>query len=221
MSFPERLIEGYRAFARGRLAAEQARYGELAESGQVPEVMVIGCCDSRVSPSVIFDTRPGEIFTLRNVANLVPPYRPDEGHHGVSAALEYAVQALKVRHVVVLGHALCGGVRAFADDSAPLSASDFIGKWVELMRPAADAAGPREDYASVTDYLTALEQQSVVHALDNLMTFPYVRIRVERGELALHGAYFGVATGQLSIYDRENGGFVPAVGEHALSEPRF
>src|SRR4029077_6548052 len=132
MSLPPRLIEGYQAFAQGRLPREQDRYRELAQSGQAPQVMVIGCCDSRVSPEVIFDARPGELFVVRNVANLVPPYAPDGAYHGVSAALEFAVGALRVRHIVVLGHARCGGVRAFAEDSAPLSPGDFIGKWMSL-----------------------------------------------------------------------------------------
>lgn len=224
MKFPERLIRGYRAFMQARLPVEQARYQELAEEGQSPEVMVIGCCDSRVSPSVIFDTGPGELFTVRNVANLVPPYTIDASHHGVSAALEFAVQALKVRHIVVLGHARCGGVRAFAENAPPLSASDFIGKWVELIRPAAEALGGRENFSSFSDYLAALERQSVIAAIENLKSFPYIRARVESGELSLHGAYFGVATGVLSIYDAEKETFVPA-GEHdefaPSSEPRF
>ena len=110
MPFPHRLVEGYRQFADGRLRHEQDRYRELAEAGQSPEVMVIGCCDSRVSPEVIFDARPGELFVVRNVANIVPPYEPDGHAHGVSAALEFGVAALKVKHIVVLGHARCGGV---------------------------------------------------------------------------------------------------------------
>ena len=137
MNFPQRLIEGYTAFAGARLPREQDRYRELAEAGQAPEVMVIGCCDSRVSPEVIFDARPGELFVVRNVANIVPPYSPDGQAHGVSAALEFGVAALKVKHIVVLGHAQCGGVKAFAQDAEPLSPGDFIGKWMKLMAPAA------------------------------------------------------------------------------------
>ena len=109
MTLPARLIEGYEAFRSNRLPAEQSRYRDLAEQGQSPEIMVIGCCDSRVSPEVIFDARPGELFVVRNVANLVPPYSPDGTYHGVSAALEFAVGALRVKHIVVLGHAGCGG----------------------------------------------------------------------------------------------------------------
>src|SRR5919206_3196853 len=113
MTFPKHLLEGYKAFATQRLPTEQNRYRELSVKGQSPETMIIGCCDSRVSPEVIFDARPGELFVVRNVANLVPPYAPDNNYHGVSAALEFAVQALKVKHIVVLGHAHCGGIRAY------------------------------------------------------------------------------------------------------------
>src|SRR6202166_1891116 len=133
MNFPKRLIDGYNAFSDSRLQKEQDRYRQLAEQGQKPQIMVIGCCDSRVSPEVIFDSSPGELFVVRNVANIVPPYAPDGHAHGVSAALEFGVAALKVKHIVVLGHARCGGVKAFAEKSEPLSPGDFIGNWVRLM----------------------------------------------------------------------------------------
>jgi carbonic anhydrase len=206
MSLPPRLIEGYEAFRSGRLPAEQSRYRDLAEHGQSPEIMVIGCCDSRVSPEVIFDAKPGELFVVRNVANLVPPYAPDGSYHGVSAALEFGVGALRVKHIVVLGHARCGGVRAFAEGSAPLSPGDFIGKWMSLIAPAAEKLGAHGD---APDYLTRLEQASIVNTLDNLMTFPRLRKLIERGRVTLHGAYFGVATGELSVLDRDSGRFVP------------
>src|SRR3977135_2580008 len=128
-SFPPHLLEGYLTFTSQRLPTEQSRYRELSERGPSPEVMVIDCCDSRVSPEVIFDAGPGALFVVRNVANLVPVYQPDGGAHGVSAALEYAVRALHVKHIVVLGHAQCGGIRAFVDNNAPLSPGDFIGRW--------------------------------------------------------------------------------------------
>ncbi len=208
MNFPPRLVDGYRHFLSGRLVEEQARYSQLAESGQSPEIMVIGCCDSRVSPEVIFDARPGELFVVRNVANLVPPYTPDGAQRAVSAALEFAVQALKVKHIVVLGHARCGGIRAFAEESAPLSPGDFIGRWMEMIAPAAKVLGPRGDIP-LEQYLVQLEQASMIATLDNLMTFPCVQILVERGRLQLHAAYFGVATGGLSVLDRESGEFRP------------
>jgi len=208
MNFPQRLIDGYASFASGRLRSEQDRYRELAEIGQRPEIMVIGCCDSRVSPEVIFDARPGELFVVRNVANLVPPYAPDGAYHGVSAALEFGVGALKVKHIVILGHAHCGGVRAYVEDHEPLSPGDFIGHWMSLMAPAAAKVGPRGDL-SRTEYLERMEKASIVNTLDNLMTFPRLRKLIERGAVTLHGAYFGVATGELSVLDRTTGEFVP------------
>jgi carbonic anhydrase len=222
-SFPARLLDGYQHFRAGRLVEEQMRYLELSEIGQSPEIMVIGCCDSRVSPEVIFDAKPGELFVVRNVANLVPPYTPDGAQRAVSAALEFAVQALKVKHIVVLGHAQCGGIRAFAEESKPPSPGDFIGRWMEMIAPAAQALGPRGDMP-MGSYLARLEQASMVKTLDNLMTFPCVRILVERGKLKLHAAYFGVATGGLSVLDRTSGEFRPvAQAEHAelLAVPRF
>jgi carbonic anhydrase len=193
-AFPNRLIDGYRDFLVGRMPTERERYRELAKHGQSPTIMVIGCCDSRVSPEVIFDTHPGELFVVRNIANLVPAYQPDGLCHGVFAALEFAVQVLKVQHIVVLGHARCGGIRAFAEHGPPLSPGDSIHKWMSLIAPAAERAGPRE---ASSDYLTRLEQASIDESLENLLTFPYVAAAVQSGALALHGAYFDVETGQV------------------------
>ena len=206
MSLPQRLIDGYGAFTSGRLQAEQHRYRELAERGQTPEIMVIGCCDSRVSPEVIFDARPGELFVVRNVANLVPPFETGGTYHGVSAALEFGVAALKVKHIVVLGHAHCGGIKAYAEDAEPLSPGDFIGRWMSLIEPAAVKVGPR---GSMTreDYIERMEKASIVNTLDNLMTFPRLRKLIESGSVTLHGAYFGVAAGELSVLDKASGEF--------------
>jgi len=222
MTFPQRLIDGYGAFLSQRLPLEQSRFRELAETGQRPEIMVIGCCDSRVSPEVVFDARPGELFVVRNVANIVPPYAPDERAHGVSAALEFGVGALRVKHIVVLGHARCGGVQAFAEGAEPISPSDFIGNWMKLMAPAA-AKTPRGGLP-VAEYLTRLEQANVVNSLDNLMTFPPLARLIERGKVAVHGAYFGVATGELSVLDRKSGEFRRVAAEahaKAFRAPRF
>ena len=210
--FPERLTKGYRAFLEGRFAVERGRYQQLAGQGQAPSIMVIGCVDSRVSPEVIFDAAPGEILVARNVANLVPRYESpteeDPSHqHGTSAALEFAVRALKVRDIVVLGHAFCGGIKAFATDQAPLTTSDFIGRWVSQIAPAAEAiAAPKQD---LEDYLRQLEFASVELSLRNLMTFPFVKAAVDEGVLKLHGAYFGVASGKLLVRNEQSGAFEP------------
>ena len=200
ITFPQRLLDGYRTFTTQRLPTEQNRYRELSERGQSPEVMVIGCCDSRVSPEVIFDVGPGELFVMRNIANLVPVYQPDGGAHGVSAALEYAVNVLRVQHIVVLGHAQCGGIRAFIDDIDPLSPGDFIGRWMAMFIKPGEKVSQRERETR-EDFTTRIEKAAVFRSLENLMTFRFVRSRVESGEMKLHGAYFGVAEGSLFVLD--------------------
>lgn len=219
--FPDRLREGYRAFLGARFPQEQSRFEELAASGQKPQIMLVGCCDSRVAPEAIFDARPGELFVVRNVANIVPKYEPDrDSQHGTSAALEFGVQALRVKHIVVLGHARCGGIRAFADDSEPLSPGDFIGRWMSQIAPAAESLGPKPADLE-RDYLRKLELASVELSLRNLMTFPCVRILVERGRMQLHGAYFGISTGRLLVRDPVTGAFEPAVDEMPPRVPMF
>ncbi|NYT63997.1 carbonic anhydrase [Alcaligenaceae bacterium] len=207
--FPSRLTSGYQSFLNGRLPHERERYEELARSGQHPEIMVIGCGDSRVAPETIFDAHPGEIFVIRNIANLVPPCEPDTetSFHGTSAAIEFGVNALKVKHIVVLGHASCGGVSAFANNAPPLSKRDFIGKWMSQIAPVAERVGPPTDDRQ--GWITRLEWAVVDYSLENLMTFPAVHDAVEAGELALHGAYFGVGTGVLFIRDPITGRFAP------------
>ncbi len=189
--FPQHLLDGYQAFTTQRLPTEQTRYRELSERGQSPEVMVIGCCDSRVSPEVIFDAGPGELFVVR---------KPDSGAHGVSAALEYAVSVLRVKHIVVLGHAQCGGIRAFVNDIKPLSPGDFIGKWMAMFIKPGEVVEQR-DHESMQDFTVRIEKAAVFRSLENLLTFPFVRERVQKGEMELHGAYFGVAEGSLFVLD--------------------
>ena len=210
--FPDRLVTGYRAFRENRLPQEQSRLRDLAEHGQSPKILLIGCCDSRVSPEVIFDARPGELFVVRNVAALVPPYAPDERYHGTSSALEFAVLGLRVEHIVVMGHARCGGVRAYAEGERnpyqrPLSTGDFIGKWMTLIEPAAARLGPPSE--PMDDYAERLAKEAVAQSLDNLRGFPFVRALEEKGLLALHGAYFGVADGVLLALDPATGRFEP------------
>jgi carbonic anhydrase len=210
--FPERLTEGYRSFVDGRFARERSRYAMLAEKGQQPEIMVVGCVDSRVSPEVIFDAAPGEILVVRNVANIVPPYQPDHAtQHGTSAALEFGVQGLEVKHLVVLGHAQCGGIKFFAEASAPLSKGNFIGQWISQIAPAAERLGEHA-HDDMETFKRELEFASVELSLSNLMTFPWVKAKVEAGELELHGAFFGVAAGRLLVRDPRTGRFEPVEG---------
>lgn len=204
---PERLIAGYRNFMSGRYARESARYHDLARSGQTPETMVIACCDSRAAPETIFDAGPGELFVVRNVANLVPAYAPDDRLHGTSAALEFAVQSLRVRHIVVLGHGRCGGIGAALNPSAePLSPGDFIGKWMGLVTPAAEMLS-QNAMMTASERQTALERISIRFQLDNLRTFPCVEVLERKGRLSLHGAWFDISSGELWVMDPATGDF--------------
>ncbi|RQH03750.1 MULTISPECIES: carbonic anhydrase [unclassified Bradyrhizobium] len=212
MTFPKHLLEGYKAFATQRLPTEQTRYRDLSVKGQSPEVMVIGCCDSRVSPEVIFDVGPGELFVVRNIANLVPVYQPDGAAHGVSAALEYAVTVLKVKHIVILGHAQCGGIRAFVDKIEPLTPGDFIGKWMQMFIKPGEVVEQRQ-HESMAQFVERIEKAAVFRSLENLMTFPFVRKAVESGQMQTHGAYFGVAEGSLFVLDKATKEFKKANGE--------
>jgi len=200
--FPPRLAAGYRDFLARDFTALGPRYRQLAEDGQQPEVMVVGCVDSRVSPEAIFGARPGEILVVRNVANIVPAYEGgDATQHGTSAALEFGVMALGVKHIVVLGHAQCGGIRAFIDKIEPLSPGDFIGRWMSMFIKPGEVVEQRQ-HETMLDFATRIEKAAVFRSLENLLTFPFVRARVESGSLQLHGAYFGVAEGSLFVLDR-------------------
>lgn len=204
---PERLHDGYRNFMHGRYAAERDRYRSLAREGQTPETMVIACCDSRAAPETIFDCGPGELFVVRNVANLVPPYEPDGRHHSTSAALEFAVQSLKVKHIVVLGHGRCGGIRAALDPAAePLSPGDFIGKWMSLVAPAAESVTGNTMMTAV-ERQTALERISIRYSITNLRSFPCVSILERKERLTLHGAWFDISSGELWVMNGETGDF--------------
>jgi carbonic anhydrase len=201
---PPRLLSGYRSFKARRFAAESERYRALGEGQQKPSIMVIGCCDSRVAPEAIFDAGPGEIFVVRNVANLVPPFAPDGRHHSTSAALEFAVLSLGVEHIVIMGHGRCGGIRAVIGPGDPLSTSDFIGKWMSAIRDVV-AMAPRTAGEDAHSFETSVERASVEHSLANLRTFPWVRRREVDRQLALHGAWFDIALGELHVYDESDG----------------
>jgi carbonic anhydrase len=192
------LLEGYRRFRAEIWPAERARYEALAHWGQSPETMVIACSDSRVDPQTVFSAVPGEMFVMRNIGGLVPPYEPDSHYHGTSAAIEFGVRVLKVKRLVVLGHGQCGGVRAMVL-GVPPQARDFVANWVDVARPAL-AAGSGLDEAS---QLPAIEAAVVRLSLANLMTFPWVKAPVEAGELTLSGYRFDIHTGELQEVDAE------------------
>ncbi|MBV8663415.1 MAG: carbonic anhydrase [Hyphomicrobiales bacterium] len=187
------LLEGYRRFRQEVWPAERARYEALARWGQSPETMVISCSDSRVDPQTVFGAVPGEMFVVRNIAGIVPPYEPGtSSHHGTSAAIEFGVRVLRVSKVVILGHALCGGVRAMAL-GAPPEARDFVASWVDIAKPAISAARGEE-----AERLAEIEAAVVRLSLANLMEFPWVAEAVNAGRLTLHGFRFDIHTGVLS-----------------------
>jgi carbonic anhydrase len=190
----DRLLAGYRRFRSEVWPAERARYQALARKGQRPETLVIACSDSRVDPQTVFGAGPGELFVVRNVAGLVPPYRPDAGYHGTSAALEYAVRVLGVAQIVVLGHAQCGGVRAMVE-GAPEAARDFVEPWMRIALPVLRAL-PEE--VANGDLLQHCESAVVRLSLANLATFPWIAAAVAEGRLALAGFRFDIRTGVLA-----------------------
>ncbi len=209
--FPRKLLGGYAHFRKTRLSRERERYEELAEKGQKPETMIIACCDSRSAPETIFGAAPGEIFVVRNVANIMPPYESDGDYHGTSAALEFAVQALKVKHIVVMGHGRCGGVDAFrrqisGETSDPLSPGNFIGKWISLLDPVANSI-ERNETDTPEQLQFKLETGSIRQSIEHLKTFPCVSILLEREQLGLHGAWFDISSGELLTMNPKTGEF--------------
>jgi len=203
------LLEGYRRFRAVQDEPERARWRELAE-GQSPEAVIIACCDSRADPATIFDTNPGQIFVVRNVANLVPPFEPGGGRHGVSAALEFAVTQLKIPQIVVMGHERCGGIEAsltgqFAD--AAHGEGGFIAQWMELLEGARSAIVA--EHGEGPDAATLLEEAGIRQSLANLRTFPFVAEREAAGKLSLHGCHFSIFKGQLFLLDEAEGLFHP------------
>ena len=192
-NLPPTLVDGFARFRDTRYAVEHERYRQMAAEGQRPSTMIVACSDSRVSPDAVFDAAPGELFIVRNVAALVPVYAPDTRSHAASAALEYAVLALGVRSIVVIGHGRCGGVAAALADDGPLTQTDFIGTWVAGLRDMADELEPT-DWADPAAARESLERRSVEQSVINLRTFPWIRSRERAGTLSLHGAWFDIAT---------------------------
>jgi carbonic anhydrase len=198
MGLPKSLIEGHRRFLRDKHAPERGRYAQLAELGQTPTAMVIACCDARADVSTVFDAEPGDLFILRNVANLVPPYEPEGKYHGTSAGIEFAVQGLKVPHLVVIGHSHCGGVAAYRqkvrDKVAP---GGFIASWLTLL----DNLKVEENEVFEFGEETAFELAAIRSSLANLRSFPFVKDPERKGLLALHGLHFDIASGALLALD--------------------
>jgi len=207
--FPEHLADRYKRFRFRHFAPNMEHYVRLANVGQSPDVMVVSCCDSRVDPETIFSAMPGELFVVRNVANLVPPFETTGKFHGVSAALEFAVLNLRVKHILVLGHSGCGGVAASLDRSAARQTeAQFISNWMSLLEPGRERVTSALKDRPTAEQRTALELEAIRTSLDNLRTFPCVQALEAKGRLGLHGAYFDIATGALSVLDGATGEFV-------------
>jgi carbonic anhydrase len=208
MSPPKELIDGFRRFRKNHFADRAGQYRELAQFGQAPKALVIACCDSRVDPALVLDCAPGDLFVVRNVANLVPPAENQGHYHGTSAALEFGVRNLQVPHVIVLGHTMCGGIHALLEDSVS-SDESYIAEWMGI----AAAARKKVDgeLADATDQQRhrACEQQAILVSLANLMSFSWVRERVEAGLLSLHGWHFDIEAGELFGYSTESRQFEP------------
>jgi carbonic anhydrase len=197
------LIAGYRRFRASTWQTERSRFEALSRLGQQPRALIIACSDSRTDPQMVFNARPGELFVVRNVANIVPPYGPDDQPHGVSSAIEFAVRSLKVREIVVLGHAMCGGIQALLNGT-PSEVSDFVGQWVRIAEPARQRAlkAPPEERQHVC------EQEAVHLSLHNLLTFPWIKDAVDAGHITLHGCFFDIRSGVLERLG-EDGVFRP------------
>ena len=205
------LIEGYRRFREKDWVRERERWSELAE-GQSPGVMVLSCADSRVDPAQIFDARPGEMFVVRNIAALAPPYETSHGFHGVSAALEFAVTQLNVAEILVMGHGLCGGCAAALTgqfEDSPHGEGHFIADWVGMLSAASDAVRAKHDDLDRAAF-TEMEREAVKVSLANLRTFPWIAERESDGRLTLHGAHFSIAEGRLYVLDEAEETFRPA-----------
>jgi carbonic anhydrase len=209
-SFPEVLTDRYRRFRHRHYAALADHYEELATFGQSPTTMIISCSDSRVDPDTIFGAMPGELFVVRNVANLVPPYETAGNYHGVSTAIEFAVLNLRIRHLIVMGHSNCGGIKAALDQNAAIQTeAKFISRWMSMLDEARVAVLAGDRMTTPADQLEALEKEGIKISIRNLRSFPFVRDTEEKGKLNLHGAHFDIKTGQLSVLNHSRGMFYP------------
>ena len=209
---PGYLIDRYKGWRATRFEENRVWYARLANDGQRPRAMVISCCDSRVDTLAMFGAEPGDLFVVRNVASIVPAYNPDQAHHGTSAAIEFAVNDLRVAHIVVVGHSNCGGIEACHDMCAGKAPeleeeTSFIGRWMDILRPAYEKI--RDFEADRKTRLRAMEQEGVLTSLANLETFPFVSSAVGNNLLTLHGAWIDIGEGAMHVYSHSAGGFKP------------
>ncbi len=198
----------FRKFRKESYPKFRSLFERLATEGQAPDALVISCCDSRVSPSQLLSAQPGDLFVLRNVANMVPPFAPDSAHHGTASAIEYAVRFLKIRHVVIMGHAGCGGIEALLDDHEDIrEGSDFLHQWVSLGAAAKAKVLDTKENCSRAEQLRALEEANIEFGLQNLLSYPWLKERVDAGGLTLHGLRFDIAHAAMTEFSPETGAF--------------
>lgn len=208
-NFPRALAERFRQFKAEQFEPQQSHYEQLAEHGQAPEVMIVACSDSRVASETIFNARPGEMFVVRNVAALVPPFETTGNFHGVSAALEFGVLNVRVKHLLVMGHSGCGGIKAALDQKAALETeSRFISNWMSMLSDAKLRVLAANQGPNRSALQPQLERAGIRASINNLRTFPFIKQLEDSGELTLHGAHFNIPTGELTILDNETGQFV-------------
>jgi carbonic anhydrase len=206
--FPESLTDRYRRFKFRHFTPNADRYEELARFGQSPDTMIVSCSDSRCDPETIFSAMPGELFVMRNVANLIPPYETGGRFHGVSSALEFAILNLRIKHLVIMGHSGCGGIKVALDSHAALQTeARFISRWMSMLDEAKLRVLARRQADPGADLTGELERECVKVSLNNLRTFPFVIEREEKGSLSLYGAHFDILTGQLSVLNQATGAF--------------
>jgi len=203
MTSPSDLIHGFHRFREEHFADDDALFKQLVQDGQTPKILVVACCDSRVDPALVLDCAPGDLFVIRNVANLVPPAESrNSGRHGTSAALEYGVRILGVEHIIVLGHAHCGGIRSLLQGNGAANGQEtYINSWMRLAEEAQKKVQSEMPEAAFEDRERACEQQAILSSLENLMTFEWISEGVAAGKLELHGWYFDIEHGQLLNYD--------------------
>lgn len=200
------LIEGYRDFKKQDFDQSQL-YSDLATYGQKPHSLIVACCDSRLNPAIITGCQPGQLFVVRNVANLVPPYENDDKHHGTSAALEFAVKGLAVQNIIILGHSHCGGIEALMS-SDNTNKTDFINQWMSLAQPAKNHIIKKHSNCSIREQNTLCEKESLALSLSNLTSFPWIRDAVTAKKLALHAWHFDIETGNIESYQDDSGEFI-------------
>jgi carbonic anhydrase len=206
-NIPRNLVEGFQRFREQHFERNDGLFQQLVKEGQTPKTLVVGCCDSRVDPAIVLDCEPGDLFVIRNVANLVPPAEGRAGHHGTTAAIEYGVRILGVEHIIVLGHAHCGGIGTLMKTAGVSVPGSFIDDWMCLVESARTSVMQDLPQASFEDQVRECEKRGILVSLENLMTFAWVREKVEAGQLTLHGWYFDIAHGQILKYNIEEKSF--------------